>query len=106
MSHVEDANGVKLGHALVWTDITQELAAEREIAVIVRGAAMGDFTRRVDMVGKKSTAREIAQGLNAVSDLVVSAVDDFGASLSALAAGDLTRPVQGDYVGVFGNLKS
>ncbi len=106
MSYVADANGVKLGHALVWTDITQELAAEREIAEIVRGAAMGDFTRRVDMVGKKSTAREIAQGLNSVSDLVVSAVEDFGASLSALAVGDLTRPVQGDYNGVFGNLKA
>jgi methyl-accepting chemotaxis protein len=106
MSYVNDAHGDKMGHVLVWTDITQELAAEREIAAIVQGAAQGDFTKRVDMAGKKSTAREIAQGLNAVSDLITDAVDDFGASLSALAGGDLTRPVAGHYEGVFGQLKS
>ncbi len=105
MSAVYDANGGILGHALVWTDITQELAAEREISAIVNGAAQGDFTRRVDIEGKKSTAREIAQGLNAVSELVVNAASDFGASLAALAAGDLTRNVAGNYVGIFGELK-
>ncbi len=106
MSAVHDSNGGILGHALVWTDITQELAAEREISVIVQGAAQGDFTRRVDLEGKKSTAREIAQGLNSVSDLVVSAASDFGTSLAALAAGDLTRNVAGNYVGIFGELKT
>jgi methyl-accepting chemotaxis protein len=106
MNAVIDEHGQHVGNALVWTDITQELAAEREIAEIVQGAAKGDFSRRVDMAGKTSTAREIAQGLNSVADLVVNAVDDFGASLAAIAAGDLTRPVTGEYHGLFGRLKS
>ncbi|MEJ1935159.1 HAMP domain-containing protein, partial [Nostoc sp. NIES-2111] len=106
MNAVIDPNGQHVGNALVWTDITQELAAEREIAEIVQGAAKGDFSRRVDMAGKTSTAREIAQGLNSVADLVVNAVDDFDASLAAIASGDLTRPVMGQYHGLFGRLKS
>ncbi len=106
MNAVIDPNGQHVGNALVWTDITQELAAEREIAEIVQGAAKGDFSRRVDMAGKTSTAREIANGLNAVADLVVNAVDDFDASLAAIAAGDLTRPVTGQYHGLFGRLKT
>ncbi|WP_293859898.1 methyl-accepting chemotaxis protein [uncultured Alsobacter sp.] len=106
MASVFDDTGTKVGHALIWTDITQELSAEKEIATIVQATAKGDFTRRVDMAGKKSTAREIAQGLNAVADLVENATDDFAKSLAAVAAGDLTKPVQGSYEGVFGDLKA
>ena len=106
MAAVFDEAGTKVGHALIWTDITQELAAEKEIATIVQATAKGDFTRRVDMDGKTSTAREIAQGLNSVADLVLNATDDFAKALAAVAAGDLTKPVQGEYEGVFGELKT
>ncbi|GGH31212.1 hypothetical protein GCM10007036_42260 [Alsobacter metallidurans] len=105
MSNVQDANGRRVGSVLAWTDITAELAAEREIAEIVGSAGHGDFSRRVALEGKKSTAREIALGLNAFADLVENATTDFAASLTALAAGDLTRPVANQYDGVFGRLQ-
>ena len=105
MSNVQDDTGHRVGSVLVWTDITAELAAEREIAAIVDAAGQGDFSRRVSMDGKKSAAREIAQGLNAFADLVENASKDFAESLTALAAGDLTRPVANSYDGVFGRLQ-
>ena len=106
MSYIYAADGARLGHTLLWHDMTAELEAQAEIAEVVAAAGEGDFSKRLDMSGKNGFVGEIAGGLNRVSETVQTAVEDFAAVMSAVAAGDLTRRVSNTYRGVLGDLQS
>jgi methyl-accepting chemotaxis protein len=102
---VRDARGQYLGRVSQWLDRTAEVAVEHEIEGIVVGASNGDFTQRIALDGKQGFVRNLTEGLN---QLLVTAEHGLAAvveSLQALAQGDLTKGISGDYRGTFGQLK-
>lgn len=105
MTYIRDNVGQVIGHTLIWYDITANLEAEREIAELVAAAATGHFGLTLSLDGKSGAALEIAQGLNSIAAMINSATADFASALSAMARGELTQPVAGEYAGVFGTLK-
>jgi methyl-accepting chemotaxis protein len=56
--------------------------------------------------GKVGFVREIAGGMNRVSETVETVMNDFATTLAAVSSGDLTRTVDADYEGVFGELRN
>jgi methyl-accepting chemotaxis protein len=100
------ADGALIGHTLIWNDITSDITGEAELSTVVSAAGRGDFSQRLELTGKKGAARSIAEGLNSVSETIEVATREFSAALVAVAGGDLTRPVAGDFQGVFGDLKA
>ena len=102
---VRDGNGRYLARASQWIDRTAEVAVEREIEEIVTAAAAGDFTKRLSLEGKADFFESLANGLNKLLDTAASGLNSVAGVLGALARGDLTQTMEGDYQGTFGQLK-
>jgi methyl-accepting chemotaxis protein len=85
----------------------QKMAQEFEATVgdIVRAAAAGDFNQRVDLNGKTGLVLNVGGAINSLCENVAKALDDLIKMLDALAEGDLTRRIAGDYQGNFAVLK-
>jgi len=61
---VMDAGGERVGTVVQWTDRTQEIAVERELADTVAKAVEGDLTVRVSEEGKQGFFKVLAAGMN------------------------------------------
>jgi methyl-accepting chemotaxis protein len=85
----------------------QKMAQEFEATVgdIVRAAAAGDFNQRVDLKGKTGLVLNVGGAINSLCENVAKALDELIKMLDALAEGDLTRRIAGDYQGNFAVLK-
>ncbi len=106
MTYIYDAEGQKVGHTLIWRNVTEELAAQDAVASVVAAAARGDFSRRLSIDDKSGFVKDIAEGLNTLSGTVETAMGDVSAALRAVAEGDLTRDMPVRYDGVFGELQT
>lgn len=105
-SAVRDEQGEPLGSVLEWTDRTDEIKAERELAELLSAAVAGDFTRRLDLAGKQGFLRQIAEGMNQLVEIVSSGLTDLARVLNGISHGDLTQRISADYTGTFGQLKT
>ncbi|WP_439494360.1 methyl-accepting chemotaxis protein [Bosea sp. (in: a-proteobacteria)] len=106
MAYIHDEGGRIMGHTLIWRNVTAELQSEAEVAAVVDAARKGDFSARLSVDDKDGFVRDIAMGLNQVSAVVEQSTTEFAQAMQAIAAADLTRPVSGDYHGVFATLKT
>ncbi|WP_324134696.1 methyl-accepting chemotaxis protein [Bosea sp. (in: a-proteobacteria)] len=106
MAYIHDEGGRIMGHTLIWRNVTAELQSEAEVAAVVDAARKGDFSARLSLDDKDGFVRDIAMGLNQVSAVVEQSTTEFAQAMQAIAAADLTRPVSGDYHGVFATLKT
>jgi methyl-accepting chemotaxis protein len=103
---VFDENGVRLGTVGEWLDRTEQVAIERELAAIVNAAAEGDFSRRVNLIGKSGFFLSLGQGLNQLLETSERGLHAVAAVLQALARGDLTQRLEGNYQGLFARLQN
>ncbi|HEY5793712.1 MAG TPA: methyl-accepting chemotaxis protein [Bosea sp. (in: a-proteobacteria)] len=106
LSPVMHADGRRLGTAVEWLELTDELAAAAEVSEMVAAAVEGDFSRRVPVAGKPDALLRIAEGMNEINALVENAVGEFATVVGGLAEGDLTRRMTGTYRGRLAELKS
>ena len=106
MAYIHDAGGRIMGHTLIWRNVTAELQSEAVVAAVVDAARNGDFSARLSVDDKDGFVRDIAMGLNQISAVVEQSTTDFAEAMQAIAAADLTRPISGDYYGVFATLKT
>ena len=85
-------------------------ATEREIlsdiGEMVEAASDGDLEKRVILVGKTGIRVKIGESVNRWADTIGSAVGQITEVVSALAKGDLTRRVEGEFKGSFLQLKT
>ncbi|MEM9172162.1 MAG: methyl-accepting chemotaxis protein, partial [Pseudomonadota bacterium] len=89
-----------------WQDRTHEFAAEREIQAVVDAARGGDLSRRIDPTGMHGFLRQFSDSVNELIQAVEQIFGETGSVLGALAQGDLTQRIEGDYAGRFLQLKS
>jgi methyl-accepting chemotaxis protein len=102
---VRDERNAYLGATVEWRDVTDELRTATEVARIVSAAAVGDFTQRVSLDGKSGPMREIADGLNQISNTIETAIATIAESLAHLSQGDLTYRSQHQLIGSFEQLQ-
>ncbi|MGZ5049574.1 MAG: methyl-accepting chemotaxis protein [Methylobacter sp.] len=98
-------SGERIGYVAEWLDRTAEVMVEQEVSDIVHGAVMGDFTRRIDLKGKESFFRNLAEELNGLMETTERGINDVVGILNALSNKDLTQSITNDYTGSFGQLK-
>jgi len=102
---ISDAAGNMLGTVVEWTNRTAEVKVEREVDALIVAASEGDFSQRLNTVGKEGFFLNVSEGLNQLVELVSTALEDMIDVFSALSKGDLGKKIDKDYMGDFGRLK-
>jgi len=97
--------GQRLGAVAEWLDRTAEVAVEKEVADIVHGAVMGDFTPRIQTQDKEGFFKQLGENLNQLMETSETGLNEVVRVLEALSRGDLTEKITNDYYGTFGQLK-
>ena len=98
-------SGERIGSVVEWNDRTAEVEAEKEVNRIVQGAALGDFSTRMDLNGKTGFFRQLSEGMNKLLETSETGLNEVVRMLSALSRGDLTDKITNEYAGTFGKLK-
>ncbi|MGV8958991.1 MAG: methyl-accepting chemotaxis protein [Stenotrophomonas sp.] len=102
---IRDASGASVGHVVEWRDRTTEAQVEAEVARVIDAAAAGNLSGRVDVTGKEGFFLELATQINSLLNANASSIEQISNLLSALAQGDLTVRMQGDFQGVFATMR-
>ncbi|PKF49195.1 methyl-accepting chemotaxis protein [Enterovibrio nigricans] len=98
-------SGERIGTVLEWKDRTDEVAIELEIDTAIAGAARGDFSNKLQMEGKRGFFYNLSAGLNMLISNVENTTEDMQSLLEAMSKGNLTRRMEKEYSGQFGQLK-
>ena len=102
---INNDDGERLGTVVEWTDRTQEVAIEKEINTLVEAANQGDFTISIEEDGKDGFFLNLTRGLNSLTSTAHGGLTDVLRVVGAMSAGDLTKTIDQDYTGIFGQLK-
>ncbi|MBB4595236.1 methyl-accepting chemotaxis protein [Xanthomonas cannabis] len=102
---IKNEHGENTGEVCEWRDRTIEVQVEEEVARIVRAAASGDMSGRVETDGKQGFFLQLAQQLNGLLDANAASIEQISALLSALSRGDLTVRMHGQFSGVFAQMR-
>ncbi|MDW7697295.1 Cache 3/Cache 2 fusion domain-containing protein [Xanthomonas euvesicatoria] len=105
VSPVVAATGERMGYVVEWSDRTQEVQVEQEVAHVVEAAAAGDLSERIDVRGKQGFLLLLAQQLNTLLDNNADGLSRVSALLSSLSQGDLTARMDGALQGVFATIR-
>lgn len=105
VSQVIDPNGKLIGSVAEWVDRTAEVKVENEVASILIGAVMGDFSKRIEMQGKTGFYRELSESINQLMQTSETGLNETVRVFNALSHGDLSQKIINDYTGTFGQLK-
>ncbi|WP_411834785.1 methyl-accepting chemotaxis protein [Pseudoxanthomonas mexicana] len=81
------------------------MAINAEIKRLAGAAAQGDFSQRGDVERYQHDFREMVQGLNHLMETTDGNLAEISALLQAIARGDLTTRMQGDFHGVFARMR-
>ncbi|MDO9046169.1 MAG: methyl-accepting chemotaxis protein [Methylobacter sp.] len=105
VSPVVNSQGKRMGSIAEWLDRTAEVMVEKEVAVILVAAVMGDFTQRIVMQDKAGFYRELSESINQLMQTSESGLNEAVRVFNALSHGDLTEKIVNHYSGTFGQLK-
>ena len=106
VSPVLDKEGNRIGTVAEWTDRTAELAIEEEVQAMVGAAKEGNLGQRIELSDKSGFYHSLSEGVNDLVGVAEQVINDTVVVLHALAKGDLTQTIDGDFKGVFAKLKS
>ncbi len=98
-------HGERLGTVVEWQDRTEEVAIEEELSALVSAAREGDLSQRAGTDNRNEFLQRMSEGINVMLDTVSKVFADVERTMSAIAGGDLTRNIEGDYSGVYAELQ-
>jgi methyl-accepting chemotaxis protein len=102
---VVDKRGDRIGYVVEWLDKTNEVEAVREITQIVQYASEGDFEQRIKEAGRDGFILELVKNINKLIETSSVGLNEIARVLDALSNGDLTKTINTEYSGMFGQLK-
>jgi methyl-accepting chemotaxis protein len=109
---VLDDGGRVVGYVLEWNDRTEEEALEEQVARIVEAASNGDFQQRVSIeiggthaTGEHDFIPRLVASINRLLETSDTGLNDVARVLQALAEGNLTQRITGQYGGTLASLK-
>ena len=103
---IMDANGKPYKVVKFATDITGQKQAQSEVEKLIKAAAMGNLSDRIDAGRFQGSAKDLTSSFNQLLDAVVTPLREAQGVLTALAAGDLTKQMTGAYQGEFEQMKT
>jgi len=94
-----------LGAAVEWRSRALETTVETEVAALVDAAARGQLHGRIEVAGKQGFVLTLAVSINRLLETFQGNLSGLQALLSALAQGDLRVRMQGQFDGVFAQMR-
>jgi methyl-accepting chemotaxis protein len=101
VSAIHDTEGNYVGNTLEWSDVTEQMDAQRQVEKLIGNAVAGKLDERIDAMRYEGFMKKLAEGVNQMMDTVVAPVQEATRVLSRLAEGDLTQNMTGDFQGEF-----
>ncbi|MDB3935642.1 methyl-accepting chemotaxis protein [Granulosicoccus sp.] len=98
-------NGDKVGTIVEWVDRTQELKNERAVQELIDAAAQGNLSQRIDINQSSGSNQNLSVSMNKLMGVNDRSVGEVQRVFAAIAKGDLTAKFEGDYQGVYLQLK-
>ncbi len=102
---VVDDEGARLGTAVEWQDITQQLDAEKQVENLITEAIAGKLDVRIQTESFKGFMRTLSDGINQLMDAVVTPIKEVKRVIGNLAEGDLSQTMEGNFQGEFAELR-
>lgn len=96
-----DAEGNWMGNMVEWQDVTEQKSAERAIAGLIESAGRGELNERIDATQYQGFLKNLSTGINELLDSVVEPLQASTRVMQALAEGDLSQEMQGEFAGEF-----
>ncbi len=79
---------------------------EGDIQGMVNATVKGDLSQRINLDDKNGFFNDMSSGINELIDSVDSIFNDASIAMDHMSEGELTKPIQTNYVGKFDELKS
>lgn len=98
--------GERIGTVIEWFDKTEEIKNEAEVQQLIEAATQGDLGRRVNMQESGEFFRKLGHSMNELMDVNDRTVSEIQRVFASVAGGDLTARVEGEYQGVYQQLKN
>lgn len=98
---LRDDKGNHIGNAVQWLDITEEKDAQRQVDGLIEAAIGGKLTERINTAEYQGFMKDLGEKINALMDAVILPINSAIEVTQALAKGDLTKQMEGDYSGSF-----
>jgi methyl-accepting chemotaxis protein len=95
----------RVGFVVELSDVTEQAAVQNEVTGIVGAAMAGDFSRRIDLAGKSGFMGVLSEGINRLVDTMTVALHEVTEMIAAMASGDLSKRIKGNYQGELLRLK-
>jgi methyl-accepting chemotaxis protein len=100
------SGGERLGNVVEWADITDEVNTQNEIDQIITQAVEGKFDSRIQIDGKTGFFKKLAEGINQLLIISSEGIHDVSEILEYMSRGDLSKKIEKEYKGIFGDLKT
>lgn len=106
-------DGTFQGAFIDWRVVTDEVRneqsvklAQEEINGLIAAATKGDLQKRINAAQFEGFYKALAESMNGLMDTIVAPLDKALDVLGALAGGNLSVKMQGEYEGAFGDIKN
>ena len=83
----------------------KEQKAAEEISIVVQACANGDYTRRLNTSDKDGIFAELCDGINRIGESANGGLSEVRTALTELSEGNLTHRMEGDFRGVFADIR-
>lgn len=104
-TELKDDEGEFSGYMVEMSDVTDLRMAEKDIDDLIRDAARGKLDQRLAPDDYDGFVKNIAEGVNELLDAVVPPLREGSRVMQAMAEGDLTARLEGDFKGEFGDFR-
>ena len=94
------------GFIVEWTDQTEELAIQGQVASIIEAASRGELDQRISADGEIAFLKTLAGGINHLLDILSGTLGEVRQMFGSLADGQLGARMHGEYNGVFAQIQS
>ena len=96
-----DSENNHLGTAVQWQDVTEQKDAQNQVEGLISAAINGELDRRIDTGAYEGFMKNLGDNINNLMNAIVEPITEAIDIAQALANGDLTNAMDGEYQGEF-----
>ena len=98
---LKDEHGNHVGNAVQWLDLTEQKDAQGQVEGLINAAIQGQLETRIETSNYQGFMRNLGDSINGLMDTIIQPIKEAINVAQALARGNLTKSMDGEYDGEF-----